>query len=67
MHLSFQQAALWPLRPLRLDPGRAIHNANPSTELKAARRAEQHAYIAARFGVPEIANASQSNRPIARA
>jgi hypothetical protein len=66
MHLSFQQAALWPLRPLGLDPGRAIHNANPSTEVKAARRAEQHAYIAARFGVPEAGNAPEPHRPIAR-
>jgi hypothetical protein len=34
--------------------------------MKAARRAEQHAYIAARFGVPEAVNAPQSRRPVAR-
>jgi hypothetical protein len=59
MHLSFQQAALWPLRPLGLNPGRAIQNANPTAEQAQARRAEQHAYIAARFGVPEAFDGSQ--------
>ncbi|HJQ41855.1 MAG TPA: hypothetical protein VJ831_02120 [Jatrophihabitantaceae bacterium] len=34
-----------PLRPLGLDPGRALANASPTPEQRAARRTEQLHYI----------------------
>ncbi len=52
MHINLHEAALWPLRSLGLDPGRAVVNARPTPEQVRARRAEQFVYIASQYVSP---------------
>ena len=52
MAVSLAGAALWPLKSLGFDPGRALANAHPTPEQLRARREEQHAYIAASLQHP---------------
>ena len=52
MAVSFAGAAMWPLKSLGFDPGRALANAHPTPEQLRARREEQHAYIAAAIARP---------------
>jgi hypothetical protein len=42
--------ARWPLRRIGLEPGQALHNANPSQRQVQVRRAEQRARVVERFG-----------------
>lgn len=52
MRLNVSSTALSVVRSLGLEPGRAIMNANPSPEVVAARRADQHAWIEAGLARP---------------
>ncbi len=50
MVIDLRRAVSWLLRPLGLNPGRARANARRSGERWQAARAEQRAYITARYG-----------------
>lgn len=63
MNLSrLAPAALLPLRPLGLDPGRAVANAQPTAEQRYARRKEQLQYIVRHFPPPEGSEPLTVNR-----
>jgi hypothetical protein len=49
MLTPIRHVALWPLRQMGLESGRALQNANPSPAQRQAARAQQFAYIKARL------------------
>ena len=51
--MNLGRVAFWPLRPLGLDPGRAVANARPSAAALYARRTEQLQYIVRDHPLPE--------------
>ena len=65
MRLNVSATALSVVRSLGLEPGRAIANANPSPEVVAARRADQHAWIQAGLARPTD-GVHRSVRPASR-
>ncbi len=47
--LDLYRALAWPLRPLGLDPGRALMNACPDADALAKARADQYRFIEKRL------------------
>jgi hypothetical protein len=43
--IDLRHVALWPLRSVGLDPGRALANARPSADEREAQRHEQWRYV----------------------